>query len=151
MRVARATALVVIVALAMSGCSDDSGSDAGAPSARAPSEPPDRIAIAAQMICGPTDQSTVEVRVQGTRAQPLTAELLLDGQVVATSDPVHTTRDRLLIDLPLDPEASVQNDILTILDITGARVRVRQAEGGRILAVDRTIDPYSPPPGGGCG
>ncbi len=77
-------------------------------------------------------------------------QLVLNGAVVATSDPVNTSRDSLLIENPVDPVLTAQNDIITILDTVGAQIRVRPLGGGPVIATDRSIAPY-PDDHGGCG
>lgn len=106
------------------------------------------ITITAQDTCGPTDGPAITVQVEGVRAFTLTAELVLDGTVVAVSTSVNSSSDTLLIEVPIAPVASRENGIITILDITGALVRVRDIDSGTILAVTRSIAPYE---GGGCG
>lgn len=106
------------------------------------------ITITAQDTCGPTDGPAVSVHIEETGAFSRQAELVLDGEVVAVSNSVNSTSDSLLIEVPIDPVVSRENDILTGLDITGALVRVTDVDSGTILAVTRSIAPYE---GGGCG
>jgi hypothetical protein len=144
--------MVVAVVLVAAGCSgeDRVATPASTPPSTSVLADPARVRIEAVDTCGPMDGSAVRIEVDGARATTLRAEMLLDGRVVATSDPVNTTRDSLLIEHPVDPVATAENDILTILDVRGASVRVRPITGGSVLAVDRSI---APPPAdhGGCG
>jgi hypothetical protein len=71
--------------------------------------------------------------------------MVLDGEVVAASNPANSSPDSLLIEVPPDPDA--EKDVFSALDITGAQVRL--LDGTDVLAVDRTIAPQ--PSDEGCG
>lgn len=105
------------------------------------------VSIRAGRGCGPDDGPIVDVVVTGAPPTDLQAELVVDGTVVATSDPAVVEQSGALwIEVPYVPEMF---DPLTVMSIHGGSVRVRPVEGGEVLAEDDTISPM--PPSGGCG
>jgi hypothetical protein len=147
--VTRLLAAVGVLAAVLAGCRDDGSSGVPTIATTAPvSTSLPTVAIDGEWTCGPTDGSAVSVAVDGAAASTLRAELVIDGEAVAISDPVNTSRDSLLVEVPVDPAASARNDVITMFDTTGASVRVRPSAGGPVVAVDRSISPYV---GGGCG
>jgi hypothetical protein len=131
----RLLVLAVFAAAVGAGCTDaeDPPSAEGATATSQPAP----ITIEAIEACGPTDSSAVRVDVEGVSAASLKAELVLNGESVAVSDPVNTGPDSLLIEAPLD---TTQTEVITVLDITGASVRARPLDGGAVVAVDRSVE-----------
>ena len=130
---------------AVVGCTGAGQTEAARPEA-SPTTQPSPVIIAASKVCGPTDGLAVLVEIEGAEAHDFTAEIVLGGEVVASSGEsalLVASSDGLLLDVPWDSVRSVQNDILTTLDITDAEVRIRQVGGGSVVAADRTIAPLT--------
>ena len=128
--------LLLVLALVAVGCSDDADTTA-APSTTTTTVAPTTTTVPGSIevtrVCGPTDGPAVTVEVTGVDARTVDLELQADGPPFVVV-PYHADRTSIAAEAGL-------GGLVTV-------ARIREADGGRVLAADRTFDEDY---GGGCG
>jgi hypothetical protein len=130
--------LVAALATVSCSCADDGTDAASATSTSAAPTTTEPASVTARHSCGPGDWPTIEVDVEGSASEPLTAELVIDGRVVGRST------DALLA-IRLDEVPSADRALL-YEDNAATAVRVRHSRSG-VIAETTEIAPRR----GGCG
>src|ERR1041384_4975359 len=108
--------------LVLTDCGREGAEPPPEPSSTTTTEP--QLAVSAQRGCGGGDGPTIEVEVQGAGPSGLRSELVIDGEVVTTSDETNAEDAGLPLTLSV-PFVPDMFDPLTVMSTEGGVVRVR--------------------------